>query len=170
MSLERSRYIPTTIESAWAAGLFEAEGCIPVRKPKSTGYISAEMVLRMRDKDVIERLQSIVGGKVNGPLKPFRAHWSPMWLWSVSNWPDFIFVAQIIRPWLKERRRTRLDEVLVQQPNHIWHSRSISHCDLPPEPSSAGYIKHNRRGEKSCDRCLKSNRLYWHKRRESKHA
>ena len=42
---------------AWVAGVFEGEGCIRVRKDR----YGAQVSVRMDDRDVIERIHSIMG-------------------------------------------------------------------------------------------------------------
>ena len=95
----------------WAAGLFEAEGCV-------TWTNAASITVTSTDRDVLDRFSSVVGGPIYGPYDrpPPR---KPISRWSVSGRRCAV-IATGLRPWLGERRRNRMDEVIR---NRIYHKR-----------------------------------------------
>ncbi len=55
---------PSPTDIAWAAGLFEGEGCLHRHK---RGY--GALFLAMTDEDIVRRFAAIFGLKVYGPYK-----------------------------------------------------------------------------------------------------
>lgn len=94
---------------AWAAGLFEGEGCIATQYD---GY--ARLMLSMTDDDVVKRMREAVGGSVNGPHVPrvgadgcIR---KPIWTWTASGTRARRLLI-LWWPWLGWRRRARASAV-----------------------------------------------------------
>jgi hypothetical protein len=96
----------------WAAGLFEAEGCVSF-----SGTPILELVTT--DRDVAERFADVVSGSVLGPYQPpptaLGTRCLPQYRWCVGGKDEVRRVATLFRPWLGARRRRRLQEVLVDQ-------------------------------------------------------
>ena len=91
-------------EMAWATGIFEGEGTIV------TSSIGSHILrVTMCDKDVIERLHSVIGlGSVSlKKLKNAPKHWKPQWMWSLYRNGEVYAVLAAMYPLLGERRRTR---------------------------------------------------------------
>lgn len=94
---------------AWAAGLFEGEGCITTQKGRA-----GRLDLISTDQDVIRKFYAIVGvGRVNGPYRPNSSlgH-KPQWRWSVSGFENIQALLAAFWTFLCERRRKRAIEVL----------------------------------------------------------
>jgi hypothetical protein len=79
---------------AWAAGLFEGEGCFTTGtwkqeiKLKGQSYrkSSIRAKISMTDKDVLDTFASIIGfGKVKGPYTHPNPNTKPLYEWSVSG-------------------------------------------------------------------------------------
>lgn len=107
-------------EAAWAAGIFEGEGCFAVDR---RCHGSPRLRVTMTDEDVIRRLHQAVGGRGSVcavSRKDSKPHWKQPWLWTVTNEEDVLAVVTMFLPWLGERRRARWDE--------IW-SAWMKHCD-----------------------------------------
>ena len=112
----------TKEDLAWAAGLFEGEGCfcwvkIPNRNNRPTPYSYCQASLHTTDKDVLEKFVSVIGfGKVNGPYIytsktiPMR---KPSWYWAIRGYDRFQAVVDMLWPWLGKRRRAKAKEVLA---------------------------------------------------------
>jgi hypothetical protein len=103
-------------EVAWAAGLFEGEGSIYIQRKKTTNgstWEYAHLKLGMTDEDVVQRFRDIVGvGSVSpARLRPPR---KPMYYWACNGRSNFRLVAEMLRPWLGERRLAKLAEVELQ--------------------------------------------------------
>jgi hypothetical protein len=102
------------MDVAWFSGLFEGEGCVgyyPDKRNPNTG--SVRLQIESTDKDIIDRLVEIWGGKTwfnTSPSKP--KHYKPSWRWGVSTKTEVKFIIEKMYPYLGERRRKRCDEVL----------------------------------------------------------
>lgn len=91
---------------AWAAGLFEGEGCIC-----SGQYPGLRLV--MTDRDRVEKFAEVVG---RGTVSAFSArsresHWKQAWRWQVVGPDDPQAVIVSLGPWLGPRRLERWNEV-----------------------------------------------------------
>jgi hypothetical protein len=103
-----------SLEVAWAAGLFEGEGCISATKDvRKYGGISwyPNLTLGMTDKDVVERFQRIVGVGVLYVRQWPGEKKKDLWVWSVQNRADFEKVMELLQPWFGERRLQQLASV-----------------------------------------------------------
>ena len=91
-------------EIAWAAGLFEGEGCIS-QYQRGAGD-DLQLALVMTDEDVVRRFDQIVNrGIVYGPYLPFSAgdRRKPFWRWAALG--DAAHdVLDLLGPWLMSRR------------------------------------------------------------------
>src|ERR1700682_2480172 len=153
---------PTVAEIAWCAGLFEGEGNIGVaRSAPYQGRFEPRLQIRMTDEDVLVKFRSLMGGRLTGPFiqkNPPGA--KPYWIWIVSSWDEFDRVGSQLRPWLCNRRSARFDLVLAAKPDRFRKAHASMPCDYAPTPSIAGYLKHRRRGERACEVCMESYRMY----------
>jgi hypothetical protein len=95
-------------EIAWAAGLFEGEGCITEVNGRFT------TVVNNTDDWVIDRLFDVVGrGRTSGPYRNSEADGrvrKPFWVWRASEEEAFD-VLQMLAPWLSPRRLERAYEL-----------------------------------------------------------
>ena len=98
---------------AWAAGLFEGEGTITMRRQAQRGY-SYEywgLAIAMTDEDVVRRFHEVIElGRVTGPV-PTKGG-QPIYIWRSSSQPDIYAVLAALYPWLGGRRRSRAEECL----------------------------------------------------------
>lgn len=104
---------------AWAAGLFEGEGCVflqhtgaRIRNDGSTcredGYWYPRLGMSQTDLDVLERFVEIVGGVVRGPYRG-KDDRKPLYHWASQK--NAVAVAQMLYPYLGYRRQGRMLEV-----------------------------------------------------------
>lgn len=100
---------------AWAAGLFEGEGCIRVPTIKGT-YKSLVLAVAITDKDVLEKFHSVVGG-LGTIYGPYTAESSlgkkPRWKWTAQRFEHSQAILAMFWPWLGERRKQRATEALL---------------------------------------------------------
>jgi hypothetical protein len=101
--------MPTRAEEiAWAAGLFEGEGCVTEIDGRFT------LALNNTDEEVVRRFEEIVRlGRIYGPYENsssdgFRR--KPFWAW-VAKDESALDVMQMLAPWLSTRRRSRAHEL-----------------------------------------------------------
>ena len=94
---------------AWAAGLFEGEGCIAT---EYAGYV--RLMVSMTDEDVVKRMREAVGGSVSGPhVQGVRADGhirKPIWRWTASGSRARSLLI-LWWPWLGWRRRARASAI-----------------------------------------------------------
>lgn len=113
-SMLDAQYSPTELDWAWAAGLFEGEGCIshgPVPgKCETRRWIQIDMC----DRDVLERFWRIVGSG-NEPYEVIRdnPNHKNIWHWKCSSWPEVERILLKILPLLGERRAAKARELLA---------------------------------------------------------
>ena len=102
------------LEVAWAAGLFEGEGSIPlVRRNKNTRMLS----IKMTDKDVMEKFVDVVGfGNLTGPLMYEKCgHKKPYWSWQLQKKPEVLRILKMFLPYFGKRRAGKAIEAI----NHL---------------------------------------------------
>jgi hypothetical protein len=103
------------ISLAWAAGLFEGEGCISVNSRAGGGKrFVRQWILELSscDADVVHRFASTVGaGKVRERNKLTVAG-KRVWTWGVYNKADVVDVLNLMLPNLGIRRSLRAYECL----------------------------------------------------------
>src|SRR5438128_9930242 len=94
-------------ELAWAAGLFEGEGCITFDKRDARAYARVKMC----DQEPLQRFAQIIQvGKLYGPYTPKITRHSDYFVWFARNKEAFAAIA-LLAPWLSKRRLARLAEV-----------------------------------------------------------
>jgi hypothetical protein len=93
---------------AWAAGLFEGEGCLTTHGKNMTALINST------DKDVIERFHSVIGfGSINGPYQSkVKASYKPYWRWRCGSFEHVQATIGLLWKHLGERRKQRAMDLL----------------------------------------------------------
>lgn len=95
---------------AWAAGLFEGEGCIV------TSGRSRRIELGSCDEDVVRRFHEVVGvGTIYHEHRENPAH-RDLWKWSCSRYSDLAPLLAAFLPYLGDRRSQRVREMLANPP------------------------------------------------------
>lgn len=99
----------TSEDIAWAAGLFEGEGCITTTT--CHGRTTPRLLLNMTDEDTVRRFQEIVAtGKIYRRKVPDK-HKQPH-IWQVGKKKDCEHLLLLFYPRLSVRRKQRADEIL----------------------------------------------------------
>lgn len=114
-------------EIAWAAGIWEGEGCWNAfRRP--TGKMQVQSRLAMSDADVIDRFAAIVGFGTVRPRSQLKAHpdWKPMFEWYTQRRDSTARLIEMFWPYLGERRRAKAQELLDLGPSRPLNERM--HC------------------------------------------
>ncbi len=97
------------VDVAWAAGLFEGEGCL-----YTTGKTGITAQVCMTDQDVIQKFRDILGfGNIEGPIrdKHFKEHYKDQYRWRTSNKNSIDIIYQLFLPYLGSRRRGKFEEL-----------------------------------------------------------
>lgn len=116
---------------AWLAGLFEGEGNIYIARNGGT-----RLTIRMTDRDVIERVDSLfpcTGIQIVHP-KPAKAGYAQpatQYGWRVSDPAGVREILELLLPWFGQRRAAKAREVLAHlesRPGIGGHNRMKTHC------------------------------------------
>lgn len=67
------------------------------------------------DKDVLVRLQTILGGRVYGPYAPKGLGKKPIWTWLLQSVEEIKAVCAQLLPWLGERRSQDMRHALEER-------------------------------------------------------
>lgn len=118
---------PTETEIAWAAGLFEGEGCM-FAYPRGKRGSGAVAILDMSDADVVERFAEIVGrGNLHKPRIP-EGQSKPMYRWAVYEAAHVCEVIEMLMPYFGKRRWAKAQEVLAIAREIGLHKGKRTHC------------------------------------------
>lgn len=149
------------LDVAWAAGLFEGEGCWNAYVRQS-GKVQIQARLGMTDRDVVERFAAIVGmGNIYAAGAPQKAHWKPTYTWCVYEAEKVRDLIALFMPYLGERRRAKAEEVLRLGADVQSHNAVKTHCpqghllegdNLILEPIKRGENEYKARRCRECRR------------------
>jgi hypothetical protein len=137
---------------AWAAGLFEGEGCLP----RNQGTIGAphypSAALAMSDEDVVRAFRGIVNmGSVYQERHPAS---KTMYRWKINGFEKTQALIGMFWPWLGSRRRDRATEMLrLYEPGrHMGRINAAkTHCPGGHPYDSANTYSY--RGGRQCRAC-----------------
>lgn len=144
---------PTGEEIAWAAGLFEGEGCI-----SNAGKRSVPLTINSTDRDVLERFQEIVGcgGIYAIRRREQKAHHKEIWQWQVTARDEVTRILESFLPWLQTRRSMRALEALARLKENQGLNGDKTHCNRGhPLSGDNLYIRQGRRGCRTCKRRMR---------------
>ena len=99
-------------DDAWAAGLFEGEGCFTGGSVHLSGNktFRATAALAQKDTWVLDRFLEVVGfGHIGSVCKDGTSRWQ------TSKYGEVALLLERLRPWLSPRRVARGEEVLRLQ-------------------------------------------------------
>lgn len=118
------------VDLAWAAGLFEGEGCVYAHsQPGGRPYPG--LALGMTDRDVVERFAEIVElGSIHFRKMNDDAH-KDQFVWRANGWASTRKLWELIGSYLGDRRSDKFAEVLALEPAEIGtglHQRRKTHC------------------------------------------
>ena len=94
---------------AWAAGLFEGEGCIHFDKQSL-----ASVKISMTDYDIVQRFADIFDLKVNGPYSytGWRSHHKPCWVVKSKAQSKVRSILNELLPYFGSRRAHKALDIL----------------------------------------------------------
>lgn len=128
--IEGSTDFMRALDVAWAAGLFEGEGCWCVTHPSPT-QTQMQVRLAMTDRDVVERFATVMGcGTVR--TRDHDAHqakgWKPLHEWYVYEAAKVREVIALLAPHMGTRRRAKAEEVLAAGAGILPYGTKRTHC------------------------------------------
>lgn len=134
---------------AWAAGLFEGEGCI--RHAPGKRGVTRRLTLVSTDLDVLQRFVAIVGvGTIRVRARPNPAH-RIQYVWQVGKWREVAPTLQAFLPYLGERRTKKAQSLLADP--------ATRQGDVCPQghplkgPDAEVYVRTN--GRRYCATCAR---------------
>jgi hypothetical protein len=140
------------VDAAWAAGLFEGEGCITAqRRPGGGEFLRPLMSLQMTDADIVHRFHKIVG--VGNVRIQEHSHKKQLWHWQTGAIDDVRHVIRLLAPWLGERRLARAQEYLLAYETAPMRRVSKTHC-----PHGHEFTPENTRIYDGSRRCITCHR------------
>lgn len=93
---------------SWAAGIIEGEGCFVFYPDKRSNHISTRIQVEMTDKDVLDKLHKLFGGRLVESNYPSKYVKNPTakdsWRWIVSSQKEVFNCLLHIMPYLSVRR------------------------------------------------------------------
>ena len=116
---------PTREEIAWAAGLFEGEGCICWVKKTA-----AKLSIEMTDRDVLERFAQIVdaGAICDKTCTNPKSQWRASYHWQVYARDDVARILTWFLPWLQSRRGEKARATLERLKHNPGRHIDRTHC------------------------------------------
>lgn len=107
---------------AWAAGILEGEGTFLLVNDR--GRVRPVVRVSMTDEDVILKLKGILGvGTIVSKRPPsLKDHYKSRYVLSIDRQAEAYFVMMAMFPWLGERRKSKIEEIVrawVQQGPYI---------------------------------------------------
>ena len=91
----------------WFAGLFEGEGCLSNFPAKDRNATKWSMMLKMTDKDVVQKIHTLFGGnlyfkKLDNPKHKDQYHWQ------TGNRKVIYALCAAMTPFMGERRKSKM--------------------------------------------------------------
>lgn len=95
----------------WIAGLLEGEGCFTIKNPKTGTKRSVMVTCHMTDKDVLDRLRTVIGyGLLLGPYSNGKGH-KPRYVYSTSGESAY-HLMKLLLPLMCSRRSIRIKQLI----------------------------------------------------------
>ena len=107
----------TAFDLGWLVGILEGEGAFVVSYDKRRkGTYNSKIQVEMTDKDMIDRINNLFPGRVwesNYPSK-YKSfpNAKPSWRWAISSKDKTKALAELIYPFMSDRRKLQLDLVI----------------------------------------------------------
>lgn len=136
----------TREDLAWAAGLFEGEGCISVSGKGPS--LAPSCCLGMTDEDIVRKFHRIIGKGSVLVRKPVpradgTGHYKAICAWRTAGFRSTQYVIALLWNWLGARRRQRAAEILtrfrtfpIRRPKSCKYGHDLS---LPGARNASGY-------------------------------
>lgn len=115
-------------ELHWVAGLLEGEGCFTPKSRKLRDRTSFNPLIQVTstDRDVLERLVSLVGGRIGGPYPTRRETHRPTYQWQFAGERARELMV-LVRPLMFERRQKQIDIAIdkISQSRAVLDDRQV---------------------------------------------
>lgn len=102
---------PSINEIAWAAGVYEGEGCcLTYKKKQKPTYVTLRIQLCQKDRWLLDRLQALFGGTVT-IRKGYGPHTTDLFAWNLYGPRARGFLLTIFT-WMSPRRRQQIRQAI----------------------------------------------------------
>lgn len=148
----------------WAAGVLEGEGCFTqgAYGSGSNRFRQLVIVCSMTDRDILERLQVILGGTIETKPRIDKRYVNakPLYRWYITNRIDSERVMNLLKPIMGIRRKARIEELLKYSEENPPRYNTVKHgtrneyrkgcrC-LDCKEANNSYVRDLRKRNKSC--------------------
>lgn len=109
-------------DKGWLIGMLEGEGCFTDYFNSTTGHFCVQLLFASTDKDVVDRISKLipvgrVGKRVyNKKSRYVSVNGTPyktQYWWSVSDRSDFRSICVLIKDYMSERRKEKIESILA---------------------------------------------------------
>lgn len=117
------------VDVAWAAGLFEGEGCFDCK----CGALRPRASMQLTDLDVLQKFVKVVGTGTIRTAKRKHAHHKPTWQWYTDE-RGFRKLLSMFRPFLGKRRLATAEDCVARRAvlvAEVTKSRTCATCGVP---------------------------------------
>lgn len=121
----------TREDIAWAAGLFEGEGCFYTQQNHRRHRIVTNRDLRafcagmvMTDEDTVRRFATIMGFGHCRTTRPKNPTHKQLYEWRTGSFEGFQATVAMLWPWLCQRRRARAKELMLMSRAYFERRRA----------------------------------------------
>ena len=108
--------INESLAIAWAAGIFEGEGCISIYSKHNQLIPTVRLVLRMTDEDVVRRFVKCINGNPSNIKKITNKEYKPIYHWDTASRPEVVRILVLFMPYFGIRRKEKASQVLSLPP------------------------------------------------------
>ncbi len=134
---------PSATDIAWAAGLFEGEGCFTQGHGNdATRTHLFRIIVVSTDLDVLERFKRVLGvGRISPVKHRLRPHHKQQWRYDLGASVEVLRCVELLYPYLGIRRRARADELaseLRRVVSETTRERSCPTCGIRFSPRFGG--------------------------------
>lgn len=132
--------MPTLVERAWAAGLFDGEGSFSAKGMSMKNAFRPRATMSLTDKRLLCKFVRIVGvGKI-AAIPPRQLTHKPAWQWWTSE-REFYDVLTVLKPYLSTQKLADAQSAIQCRKDHIERCTVQRPCKLCTRPFRPPYKK-----------------------------
>ncbi len=114
---------PSSIKLAYAAGLFDGEGCVTIAVRRilkdGTHTNTPRVSISMTNKEPLVRFQEAtlgLGKPVKGPYSPpsYKKNWGKFYVYQINGFEQVQAIMGMLWNWLSEEKRLQFKRVLYE--------------------------------------------------------
>ena len=111
----------------WLIGYLEGEGSFNAWLSGCGRYLQTAIQVTSTDKDALEKLYDIVGGKLTGPYIPGGHGKKPIYRWMEGRRDRVVYLLNLILPYMTVRRQRQIKKMLKRiQENPLKRKKAVA--------------------------------------------